>query len=181
MAVPRPVIIAVLGVTLIAGAFLLMRGSQSSSTVTPAPVAQSTPAKPAPRPATTRPAAPAKPHPAAPAKPAVDPADAAIQPVVNALSAGKVVVLYFSGVAQGKPSADDVATGLAVRSVAGMKQVSVFVTGLDQLSTYRRLLSGVAVSQVPAVVVMRSGGAARLIEGYVDPGTLRQTVADEQG
>jgi len=158
-----------------------MRGSQTTSTVTPAPVPQAAPASPAPRAAATHPAVPAKPHPAAPAKPAVDPASTAIQPVVSALNGGKVVVLYFTGVAQGKPSADDIATGLAVRSVAGMKKVSVFVTGLDQLSTYRRLLSGVAVSQVPAVVVMRSGGAARLIEGFVDPGTLRQTVADELG
>src|SRR5690348_9139120 len=139
MAIPRPVIIAVIGVTLIAGAFLLMRGSQGSSTVTPAPapVPQTTPARPAP----VHRAVPAKPPAAAPAKPKppVDPADAAIQPVVNAFNSGKVVVLYFTGAAQGKPSTDDVATGIAVKSLAGMSRVSVFAASLDQLSTYRRL------------------------------------------
>ena len=183
MAVPRPVIIAVIGIALISGVFMLMRGQSSGGTVTPAPTTSATPPpkvvrKPAAPPAravrpAVKPQAAAKPHAAAPA-PAVS---TPVEQVVNALSSGHVVVILFS-----QPgSADDDATRAAVASVAKMHNVSVFEAGIAQLSAYRPLLSGVAVSQVPAVVVARSGVSARLIEGYVDPGTLRQTVADEQG
>jgi hypothetical protein len=184
MAIPRPVIIAVLGVALIASAFLVMRGSANTSTVAPAPTYHA----PAPHKAPVRravtPTAPAKAHPApakpqAAAKPApqTQPADPAIQPVVSALESGKTVVLFVSQ----SGSADDYATRGAVAGLAGMRGVSVFNAGIADLTAYRRLLTGVAISQVPAVVVMRSGVKAHLIEGFVDAGTLRQTVADEQG
>src|SRR5947209_11862612 len=106
MAVPRPVIIAVLGVALISGVFVMMRGQSSSSTVTPAPTAQPAPAHP--RPAThpaARPAAPVArpahpaPKPKAPVatKPAPAPVAAGpVQPVVDALAKGRVVVLLFA-------------------------------------------------------------------------------------
>jgi hypothetical protein len=50
--------------------------------------------------------------------------------------------------------------------------------GLEDLTTFRPVLSGAGVSQVPAVVVAHAGKPARLLEGYVDSGTLRQTIAD---
>ena len=49
---------------------------------------------------------------------------------------------------------------------------------LKDLSTFRPVRSGAGVSQVPAVVVAHAGRQARLVQGYVDPGTLRQTIAD---
>jgi hypothetical protein len=184
MAIPRPVIIAVLGVALIAGAFMVMRGSANTSTVAPAPTyhapaphrAATQPAHKA-APAKARPVAPAKPQAAAKPAPRTQPVDAAIQPVVNALESGKTVVLFVS---QAR-SADDAATRGAITGLSGMHGVSVFNAGIRDLTAYRRLLTGVAISQVPAVVVMRSGVKAHLIEGFVDAGTLRQTVADEQG
>lgn len=182
MAVPRPVIIAVVGVALISGVFVLMRGQSNSGTVTPAPSTQPAPAHPKPVTHTAAPAvrptrpAPAKPLP--PAKPQPAPTSTSpIQPVVDALQQGRTVVILFSQ----SGSADDSFTRAAVASVARTPGVSVFSADIGQLSAYRPLLSGVAVSQVPAVVVARSGTQARLIEGFVDPGTLRQTVADVRG
>ena len=56
--------------------------------------------------------------------------------------------------------------------------MSVFTVGLEDLETYRPVLAGAGVSQVPAIVVVKAGRKARLIQGYVDSRTLRQTVAD---
>jgi hypothetical protein len=54
----------------------------------------------------------------------------------------------------------------------------VVKAGLEDLAQFRPVLEGAGVSQVPSVVIARKGKPARLIEGYVDRGTLRQSVAD---
>ena len=75
-------------------------------------------------------------------------------------------------------AADDAATRKAVASVKDMRKVSVVQAGLDDLVDYRSVLSGAGVSQVPAVVIVRTGHKATLIEGFVDGKTLRQNIAD---
>jgi hypothetical protein len=196
MAVPRPVLLALLGFALIVSALLATRGVGGSETVTapntpatkPQPVHAAVPAvKPkahksataAKRPATKqRPAA--KPHPAKKSAGPVAitklPAGVSprILPVVRALGQDQVVVLFFSQ----SGSADDSATRDAVRGVAGMKRVAVFNAGIDQLAMYRPILANVGVSQVPAVVVVRPGRQAQLLEGFIDKSSLRQAVAD---
>lgn len=183
MAVPRPVILAVLGVAFLAAAFVFVRENSNNSTVAQAPsVAQvrpttpshtvTTPAKPH---ATTAPAhaapAPAKHKPAAPAT------NPTLQPVVDALNSGNTVVVVFSQ--SGSP--DDTASVSAAQALHGQPGVSTFYANLNDLTAYRPLLAGVGISQVPAIVVMRTGQSARLIEGFVDPATLAQTVADIKG
>jgi hypothetical protein len=185
MTLPRPVLIAILGLALCAAAFLATRSANDTGSVV-----QSTPgttaAKPAPAKhgataAKPKHAAPAKPQVAAKPKPdaASKPAPAAggvnkVLPVLKALGRGNVVVFFFT-----RPgAADDTGAREAVKSLAHEKGVSVFKAGFDELETYRPVLSGAGVSQVPAIVIVRAGHDARLIEGYVDAGTLRQNVAD---
>jgi hypothetical protein len=195
MTLPRPVLIALLGVALCAAAFLATRTANDTgdavTSTPPAPVTQhaSKPAaKPAPHkaapapdksvdkaasPQTARkPDAVAKPQ--APAKPAPSPEVTKVLPAIRALARGNVVVFFFTH----PGAADDTGARLAVRSIAHQKGVSVFTVGLGDLTTYRPVLSGAGVSQVPAIVVVRAGRKARLLQGFVDPGTVRQTVAD---
>jgi hypothetical protein len=196
MALPRPVLLALLGLALIASALLATRGAADPDGAvtappapTPAPKVEA--ATPAPAPAAkakAKAAAAAKakvqaakpaPKPAAkpaPAKPKTSEAGipAKLTPVVRALARGDAVVLFLTR----SGAADDAATRKAVASVKGMRNVSVVQAGLDDLVDYRSVLSGAGVSQVPAVVIVRTGHKATLIEGFVDGKTLRQNIAD---
>jgi hypothetical protein len=193
MTLPRPVLIALLGVALCAAAFLATRSASDTNsavttvTPTPAPVHKATkPAKPAHKaapsahepsveksqttPAPTQPAKPAKPAP----KPAVSPEVAKTLPAIKALARGDVVVFFFT-----QPgAADDTGTREAVKTLKGEKGVSVFTVGLGDLETFGPVLNGAGVSQVPAIVIVRAGRKGHLLQGYVDSRTLHQTVAD---
>jgi hypothetical protein len=189
MAVPRPVLLALLALALCAAAFLSTRGARDpggavTAAPAPAPVAPPTEAaKPAQQPEEE--AAPAE-EAAKPAQP-VDPKKAqspAVGQQINiaaksvivteAFDRGDAVVFFFS-----RPgAADDTGTRGAVNALRGEGRVTVISAGLNELSAYRPVLSGAGVSQVPAVVVAHAGKPARLLQGYVDGGTLRQTVAD---
>lgn len=211
MTLPRPVLIALLGLALCAAAFLATRSANDTgsavSTTAPAtqPVAPAGPGakqavkkhaskpqahKAAPaqhKPAQHHSAAPAgnvaKPEtkaavpatkPQAPPKAAVSPEIAKTLPAVRALARGDVVVFFFSHAGP----ADDTGARQAVRSIRHDKGVSVFTVDLKDLATYRPVLAGAGVTQVPAVVVVRAGKTGRLVQGFVDARTLRQTVAD---
>lgn len=198
MTLPRPVLIALLGLALCAAAFLATRsasdtgGAVTSTPAPPTPQPAATPsshakkpgahkaapapakdAKPDKAPAADKPATATKPE--VPAKPAAPPTEAQkVLPAIKALGRGDVVLFFFT-----RPGpADDTGTRHAVNSLRGQKGVSIFTVGLGELETYRPVLSGAGVSQVPAVVVVRAGQKARLLQGFVDASTLRQTVAD---
>jgi hypothetical protein len=189
MAVPRPVLFALLGLALLVAAFLATRSGQGES-VTPPPKTEAAPGLNASDP--SKAAAGAKgshdaagtgtpPKPATPAaqkpkpKPAI-PAD--VRKAAEALDAKKVVVLLFT-----KPgAADDTQTRLSARAVRGMKGVVFVQAGIERLAAFRPMLDSSAgslgISQIPATVIVRPGGKAVLLQGFVDPGTLRQNVAD---
>src|SRR3954449_2478258 len=201
MTLPRPVLIALLGLALCAAAFLATRsakdtGSTVSTTaptthpVTPAgPAAKQHASKPEAHKATpaqhkaapvhkaakpeTKPAVPAT-KPQTPPKAPVSPEVAKTLPAVRALARGDVVVFFFSHAGP----ADDTGARQAVNAIRHDKGVSVFTVDLKDLATYRPVLAGAGVSQVPAVVVVRAGKTGRLVQGFVDARTLRQTVAD---
>jgi hypothetical protein len=203
MTLPRPVLIAILGLALCAAAFLATRSANDTgsvvTSVTPQqkPVVKhpgTRPVKPVHRAVKPHNVVPVKPHPvvkphaatpapakpqtttkpAAPAKPAVSPEVAKTLPAIKALGRGDVVVFFFT-----QPgAADDTGAAIAVRGLAHEKNVKVFKVGLGELETYRPVLAGAGVSQVPAIVVVKAGHKARLLQGFVDARTLRQTVAD---
>ncbi|MBA3437676.1 MAG: hypothetical protein H0U14_06730 [Thermoleophilaceae bacterium] len=111
---------------------------------------------------------PARPPKARAALPAGVPAD-----VGRALRDRKVVVLFL-----GQGGADDLATAEGVASLRGLKRVAVFRDGIQNLARYRGIVSDLGVAQAPAVVIVGKKRRARLIEGFVDAGTLRQHVVD---
>jgi hypothetical protein len=195
MAVPRPVLLALIGLGLVASVFLVTRNGSndavtSSSTPAAKPaVAPSAPAQTRPGKGHARPAAPARPAKQAqaaqkPAKPkAAAPKTVAphgsglgsrVLAAAQALGQDKVVVFFFSN----PGAADDVGARVAVKSLRGMPRVQVFDASLDEVAAYRPMLSSVGISQIPSTVIVRPGKKAILLQGFVDAGTLRQNVAD---
>jgi len=203
MALPRPVLFAILGVALVLAALLATRalGTDDGGTVTPAPAAQPAPAPKTPesRAGQTDKGDRAPAAPAADRRPAADPRPAdkkdrapakspdAGRPapvegvpvaVSSSLEAGKVVTLVFTRTG----AADDTATRRSVRelrkSYGGNGRVVVIEDSIDSVANYRLVLAGVGVSQSPSILVLRKDRQPRLLEGYIDEGSLRQHVAD---
>lgn len=183
MAVPRPVLLAVLGLALLTALFLATRNGAENQSVTPpaTPAKPAAPAKPGPaanKPASkpaARSAAPKPAKPVVPAKPKLAPdVPPQVRQAADALAKDQVVVFFFS-----KPgAADDTGARVAVRSLEGMKGVKVFKAGIDQVGAFRPMLAQLEISQVPATAIVRPGKRAVLLQGFVDAGTLRQNVAD---
>ena len=187
MAVPRPVLFAVLGLALLTALFLGTRNDAQNESVTPPsqakPVSPAKPASPgksahAGRSASKPHANSAAPKPAKPVVPAkpklADDVPPQVRRAAAALGKDQVVVFFFS-----KPgAADDTGARVAVESLKGMKGVKVFKAGIDQVGAYRPMLAQLQISQVPATAIVRPGKRAVLLQGFVDAGTLRQNVAD---
>jgi hypothetical protein len=205
MALPRPALLGILGAVLILVTFVAShqvgKGSAGSSSSTPAPLQASKPkpataqqgaAKPAKHAAATpvkhTAAAPAKPKAAAPTStktqttskqnPAGQEAGASVGlplSVASAFASHKVVVLFFRGA-----GADDTATAAAVRSFKSSagRGVAVFMDKLSNLADYRRVVEGLNVSQAPSIVLVDPSHKAKVYEGFIDAGSLRQAVAD---
>jgi hypothetical protein len=161
MAVPRPILLAVLGLLLLFAAFLALGAGARLRGAEPA-------VEPAPAPTTPSARAPAR---SGPKPPAGLPA-----PVARALEARGVVVLLLTD----PRAADDRATLESVRDLERrpLPGVAVFRDRLERLGRYRDVLRGLGVSQVPAVVIVGPDRRARVVEGYVDPASLRQRVLD---
>jgi hypothetical protein len=191
MAVSRPVLLALLGAVLLAATFMATRNTATDDAGTNV----TAPAKPAKtdaaanKPSTTksqpdekpaRDKAPARERERAekaparkPALPRTGSANGVPLAVSEALADREVVVLLFS-----QRGADDAATRAAVRSLRGEKGVAVFTEDLKHLASYRRIVEGLGVSQAPSVVIVGHDLRARLVEGFVDEGSLRQHVRD---
>jgi hypothetical protein len=100
--------------------------------------------------------------------------------VARALNAHKIVVLFFY-----EPAAsDDQATRAAVRAVRQAARpgsgisVALFQNTVAHISDYRRVVGSLGISQSPAMVVIDRSRKAELLQGYLDSGTIRQTVRD---
>jgi hypothetical protein len=95
--------------------------------------------------------------------------------VLRAIAARKVVVLFFGQYR----SADDQATRRAVRAVGREgKGVAVFTASIKDVAKYARVVGALGIQQSPSTVVIDRRGTARLAEGFLDSGSLRQLVAD---
>jgi hypothetical protein len=180
MALPRPVLFAVLGLAMLVALFLATRnGAQNESVTPPSTAAKPSPAtkapadKPASKPA-TRQAAP-QPKAVTPKKPQLaDDVPPKVREAAAALGKDQVVVFFFS-----KPgAADDTGARVAVASLDGMKGVKVIKAGIEEVGAFRPMLAQLEISQVPATAIVRPGRRAVLLQGFVDAGTLRQNVAD---
>lgn len=94
--------------------------------------------------------------------------------VARALARDRTVVLFFFQ----RGAADDDATAQAVAAVRRRGAAKVFSAPISRLADYGAITTGAGVSQAPAVVIVGKRGSARLVEGFVDPETLIQQVAD---
>jgi hypothetical protein len=162
-------------VLVLAITFLVTKpGSDSASVATPAPAATSSSATTASTSTgTTTTAAPAKPK-----EPALVAGPGLPRDVARALDSKKVVVLFFY-----EPAAsDDQATRAAVRAVrsagGGAGRVALFQDVVARISDYRRIVGSLGISQSPAMVVIDRNRNAELLQGYLDSGTIKQTVRD---
>ena len=164
MSLPRPALIGVLGLTLILATLLATRGLTGGTGVitTPLPEATTNDTPRADRQERGR-------------RVARRPVTSGLpEPVARALAERKVVVLLFAQ--QG--AADDAATRAAVRAVEREPGVRAFTDRVENLARYRSIVADLPISQAPAIVILSADGKARLLEGFVDPGSLRQQVAD---
>jgi hypothetical protein len=172
---PRPAIIAAVGVLVLAITFLVTKpGDNSASVATPTAAATSTTATTATSTGTTTTAA----KPVTPKEPAVVAGPGLPRDVARALNSNKVVVLFFY-----EPAAsDDQATRAAVRAVqsagGGAGRVALFQDVVARISDYRRVVGSLGISQSPAMVVIDRNRSAQLLQGYLDSGTIKQTVRD---
>lgn len=181
LSLPRPVLLALLGLVAISAAFVATRGAKEE-TPAPSPSSSATLASPSKlSEKSKRDATAKKPDKAAvntPAKPkAVDAAAVTGLPrrVAAALGKRHVVVLLFSR----RGPADDTATRASVRAVKKQGgKVSVFSDKVHNLSRYHRLVGELGLAQGPAVVIVGRDLKARLIQGFVDKDSLLQQVKD---
>jgi hypothetical protein len=174
---PRPAIIAALGALILAVTFAVTHGGEtgtspvtssgnSSTTTTTGTSTTGTDTGTA----TTTTETTAK-----PAQPAVEPGQGLPAGVARALDAQRVVVLFFYEPA----GADDQATRAAVRAVRSAgSRVRLFSDTVAHISNYRRVVGTLGISQTPAMVVIDKNRNARLFEGFLDAGTIRQSVRD---
>ena len=181
LSLPRPILLALLGLVAISAAFVATRGAKEE---TSAPSSSSSATLAAPSKLggkTKRDSTARKPDPAGghtPAKPKAIDADAVIglpRRVAEALGKRHVVVLFFSQ----RGPADDTATRGSVRALKAQGgKVSVFSDRIHNLSRYHRLVGDLGVAEAPAVVIVGRDLKARLIEGFVDKDSLLQQVKD---
>jgi hypothetical protein len=95
------------------------------------------------------------------------------QRLSRAVSSHRKVVLFF-----GQGAADDKATAEAVRQLQRKTNVLVLTDRVENADRYGEMIQDLGVNQTPAVVIVARSGKAHLLEGYVDPETLAQEVAD---
>ena len=182
MTLSRPLVLGLIGLVLCIAAFLATAGMRSSG-------GDEAPA-PGPKPAqtSTAPKTGAKPHRSGSARsahrrsgtqPATGP-DAALaglpRPVARAVTNRRLVVLLLT-----QPGgSDDAEVRAAVRSLRPLG-VRVFADSVSRVDRYAAITNSVSVAQAPSTVILTPDRRARLIEGYVDPTTLRQILVDALG
>ena len=93
---------------------------------------------------------------------------------IRAVKAGKKVVIFF----ENPRGLDDRTMERSLRSVARRSKVLFLTDDVAAVDRYGDLVQNLAISQAPSTVIIDRKGRARVIEGFVDAGTLRQAVAD---
>ena len=205
MAVPRPLLLTLLGALLLAATFFATRNAreQVAEEPAPAPVQQAEAVnsqpeaaeKSKPRVDKSREAGAQKKAQGADAKKseAGDRSRGAKQPerrtearrrrgarpsvaasVKRAVKGNRLVVLFFYA----RRGSDDRRVARSVAALRGRTNAAVFSDRIGNLGKYGQIATSVGVTRSPSIVIIGKGNRGRLIEGYVDPATLAQRVAD---
>jgi hypothetical protein len=180
MAVPRPLLLALLGVVLLSATFFATRNARER-TDSAKPAAEQQQAPKAANPHKSASASQARSGAAKSAPSAARPAHrssgvAKAAAVSRAIAHRRMVVLAFF-----QPGADDRASAAAVSALRGTHGVAVFTDRIGHVGRYGPLVQGIGIDQAPAIVIVDRDRRARLIQGYVDPETLAQEVSDARG
>jgi hypothetical protein len=186
MAVPRPILLTLLGTVLLAATFFATRSARDRVADEPAPAPIEQAARPAPEAAEKSKPQAEKSKPQAeksnakerradgrPAKKR-DASPSVAASVKKAVAGNRLVVLFFYA----RDGADDRRVARSVDSLRGRTKAAVFRDRIGNLGDYGQIATSVGVSRSPSIVIIGKGNRGRLIEGYVDPNTLAQRVAD---
>jgi hypothetical protein len=200
MAVPRPLLLAIIGTVLLAATFLATRnardqaadaGSQPASQQAAAPTpAPGTAPKSKPRTDKSRAGGGEAGNKSSPAKPRTDkaaprqeksgPTRRAVKrrqgpaALMRAIAAKRPVVLFLYQ----RGANDDRRVARSVAALRGRTKAAIFSDRIANLGKYGFIATNVGVTRAPSVVIIGKGRRAHLIEGYIDPETLAQRVAD---
>jgi hypothetical protein len=185
MAIPRPLLIALIAAILALVGFYATQGARSGSDAADSSdaIAPVVPAEPAEssrdtekraRPDATGERKPAPRKTDSPRRAAATATTGLPPTMARALKRKDTVILFL----RGSPSADDRAAARAVAGQRGRHGVTVAVDRVGRLGRYRDVVGALGISQTPAVVIVGRNRAARVVEGYIDPATLAQDVAD---
>jgi hypothetical protein len=171
---PRPAIVAALGVLVLAITFFVTKAGNDTGSVA-APATSAATSTTTTGTDTTTSTGTTSTQTTTPKQPAVAAGAGLPSDVAQALNAHKVVVLFFY-----EPGAsDDQATRAAIRAVRSAGGgVALFQDTVSHISDYRRVVGSLGISQTPAMVVIDRNRKAELLQGYLDSGTIRQTVRD---
>ena len=184
-ALPRPVLMLLVGVVAVAGVFLLShRGTNSADTSAPS-APSSAPATSTPAPSSAAPSTADKAAPPAQSAPRSDASSGAglkadqprtlPRPVSRALDAHKVVVLLFWN----PRAVDDRSVRKAVAGVSRRGgKVAVFTDRLKHLARYTKITAAANVVQTPTLIVVDRKGQAQMATGYMDSVSVDQHVVD---
>ncbi len=180
MAISRPLLVALVGVLVLLAATTAVRALGSGGAEAPTP-AQTEPTAAASSPSSasgggdrSKVQPPARQQAAKEARKAAKAEDPQAR-VLRALAARNVVVLFFGQ----SRSADDRVTRRAVKALGRDGDgVRVFTASINDISDYARVVSTLGIEQSPSTVVIDRAGKARLVQGFLDAGSLRQLVAD---
>jgi hypothetical protein len=172
---PRPALIAAVGVLILVATFLVTHGSETGTSPSVSTSAGTTSTTTTPSTSTTATTTTTTQTTTAPKPPALAAGPGLPASVASAMNRHNVVVLFFYEPA----GADDQATRAAVRAVRSAGHgVRLFSDTVAHISNYRRVVGSLGISQTPAMVVIDKNRNARLFEGYLDAGTIRQSVTD---
>jgi hypothetical protein len=162
---PRPVLLAIVGVVLAGSLFVISRRGADTTPSVPAPSQTAPPSDPSATPQSTPPAAdkdkgklggrglPSR--------------------VARALDAKKTVVILFWN----KGGVEDRSVKNSVDQLPRRGgRTAVFTDKVANLSSYTRITAAASVTQTPALVVVNPKGRAEVLNGYYDLQTIRQYV-----
>jgi hypothetical protein len=164
MAVPRPILIALIGVLVIAGIFLALSASDDDS-------ADDTEFNVPAQPAASGDGNNASGSAGGQGEEAVQGVPPEVETAINRK---QVVVLFFGQ----RGGADDRAVRRVVGTLENRRRISVFTDDVKDIADYRRVTGSLSVSQAPAIVIVQPDKEASVIEGFTDQGTLRQEILD---
>jgi hypothetical protein len=163
--VPRPVLLAVVGVVLAGSLFVFSRRGAETTPATPAPSQTAQPSNP-----------PATPQ-SKSAPPAADKGEVGGRGlpsrVAKALDAKKTVVILFWN----KGGVDDRSVKSSVDRLPRQRgKTAIFTDKVANLSSYTRITAAASVNQTPALVIVSPKGQAEVLNGWYDFQTIRQYV-----